>query len=208
MKKKLAIVESHPLILFALARIAQQWPEFEVTHLCHNGQQVAEKLTEHPVDIVIAEETFILQEKISGDGYLLLHQYLQQNKLVILTESITASSLTKMIEIGASVAVSKHDGIKEIENACQHILADKSNYFSPSIQDVLESVVLRKIKGSELSVKEREVVSLLSSGISLVQIAKMKNRSVSTVATHKYNAMRKLNISSNVELIRYVVENT
>ncbi|MCX2202695.1 LuxR C-terminal-related transcriptional regulator [Pantoea agglomerans] len=41
-------------------------------------------------------------------------------------------------------------------------------------------------------------------GYSLMEIAKARKRSISTVATQKYNAMRKLQLQSNTDLIKYV----
>ncbi len=55
-----------------------------------------------------------------------------------------------------------------------------------------------------LTCSELEVIRLFAMGYSLTEIAQNRKRSVSTVATQKYNAMRKLLLSSNTDLIKYV----
>ncbi|WP_167519386.1 helix-turn-helix transcriptional regulator [Intestinirhabdus alba] len=55
-----------------------------------------------------------------------------------------------------------------------------------------------------LTPKEWEVLYLVAQGCSISDIADRKNRSNSTVATQKQNAMKKLNLSSNSELIKYM----
>ena len=60
------------------------------------------------------------------------------------------------------------------------------------------------IEKETLTSSELEVIRLFAMGYSLTEIAQNRKRSVSTVATQKYNAMRKLLLSSNTDLIKYV----
>jgi two-component system capsular synthesis response regulator RcsB len=55
-----------------------------------------------------------------------------------------------------------------------------------------------------LSPKEWEVLYLVAQGYSISEIANRKNRANSTVATQKQCAMKKLNLSSNSELMKYM----
>ena len=57
---------------------------------------------------------------------------------------------------------------------------------------------------SILSAREWEVLHLIVEGFSTTEIARHRNRSVSTIATQKHNAMKKLNLSNHSELIKYV----
>ncbi|WP_413506950.1 LuxR C-terminal-related transcriptional regulator [Serratia proteamaculans] len=207
MEKTLAIADGHPLIVHALTQLLQQQPGLRVVHRSGCSQQLAQQLTAEPVDMVIADEQFLLQEKFSGPGHLLLRRYLQQGKLVVMTDAPPPHTFGKLLELGVRVLVSKQDPPEANLQALHYALAHPNeSYFSPAVHAALEQATLNKINGYQLTNKELEVVRLLASGISLVQIAKMKNRSVSTVATHKYNAMRKLGLHSNADLIRYAVD--
>ena len=57
-----------------------------------------------------------------------------------------------------------------------------------------------------LSPRELDVVRLFALGLSVTEISKRLNRSVTTVATQKRAAMRKLHLESNADLIRYASE--
>ncbi|MCZ5806281.1 response regulator transcription factor [Enterobacter hormaechei] len=48
------------------------------------------------------------------------------------------------------------------------------------------------------------MLHLIVEGFSTTEIARHRNRSVSTIATQKHNAMKKLNLSNHSELIKYV----
>jgi DNA-binding NarL/FixJ family response regulator len=65
----------------------------------------------------------------------------------------------------------------------------------------------RAIPPRGLTPREREVIQLIAAGKSNREVARTLSISVKTVETHRTNVMRKLNIHSSGELIRYAVEN-
>lgn len=65
------------------------------------------------------------------------------------------------------------------------------------------SVVIRKT----LSTREREIVQLLAEGKSSKEVAVSLGISIKTAETHRSNIMRKLDIHSVSELVRYAVKN-
>jgi DNA-binding NarL/FixJ family response regulator len=58
-----------------------------------------------------------------------------------------------------------------------------------------------------LTSREREIVQLLAERKSNKQIAKLLQLSVKTVETHRAAVMRKLEVSSLAELVRFAVRN-
>jgi DNA-binding NarL/FixJ family response regulator len=59
-------------------------------------------------------------------------------------------------------------------------------------------------KGS-LTDRESEVLRLIALGYSNKEIAARLSLSVKTVEVHKANAMRRLNITSRIDLVRYAI---
>jgi DNA-binding CsgD family transcriptional regulator len=66
---------------------------------------------------------------------------------------------------------------------------------------------MREIAGERLTAREREIVQLLSEGRSSKEVASFLGISVKTAETHRANIMRKLEIHSVSELVRYAVRN-
>ena len=58
-----------------------------------------------------------------------------------------------------------------------------------------------------LTSREREIVQLVSEGKSNKEVSASLGISVKTVDTHRANIMRKLDIHSASELVRYAVRN-
>ena len=57
-----------------------------------------------------------------------------------------------------------------------------------------------------LSRREMEVLLMLSKGIPLTKIGEQLHLSVKTVSTYRGRVLEKLNVQSNAELTRYVLE--
>ncbi|MFD1801213.1 LuxR C-terminal-related transcriptional regulator [Mixta tenebrionis] len=127
-------------------------------------------------------------------------------KVILYVEYDNLSILKKAISYGADAIVSKYDPVSEMKKALCEIFSKKRNsaYLSKFISSILENDVE---KTSRLTAKEWEIIRLYSMGLSLSNIAKKQNRAVSTVATQKYNAMKKLNVNTNSELIQYACMN-
>lgn len=60
---------------------------------------------------------------------------------------------------------------------------------------------------TSLSAREREIVQLLAEGMSSKEAAEVLGISVKTAETHRANIMRKLEMHSVSELVRYAVKN-
>ena len=58
---------------------------------------------------------------------------------------------------------------------------------------------------SELSERETEVLRLIAWGYSNKEVATRLNLSVKTIESHKANAMKKLGMSSRIDIVRYAV---
>ncbi|MEH3481078.1 MULTISPECIES: helix-turn-helix transcriptional regulator [Enterobacter] len=206
MKITIAVADRQPLILQALAQLLLQDPDIHMAYSCLNDNDLAQRLAAEPVDMVIAEDIFLLREQHRDDKPV-LKPYMQQGKLIVTTDFPQAFVLNSLIDMDVGMLISKQDPPQEmLEGLRCAKTSSGGRYFSSTVYAVLEQLTLNKINGQDLTKKELEIIQLLASGLSLVQIAKLKNRSISTVATHKYNAMRKLGISSNADLIRYAVD--
>ena len=59
---------------------------------------------------------------------------------------------------------------------------------------------------ARLSPKEHEILRLFISGQSVNDIARGLNRSAKTISTQKISAMRKLEVSSDQDLLAYCIE--
>jgi len=116
----------------------------------------------------------------------------------------------KMLEAGASGYVPKRAAPEELLTAIR-AAATGQVYLYPSLAKLLVRDFLDggrasgEETSSELTDREREVLTYLAEGASNEEIATSLVISPKTVARHRENIMRKLNLHSRAELVRYAI---
>jgi len=116
----------------------------------------------------------------------------------------------KMLEAGASGYVPKRAAPEELLTAIR-AAANKQVYLYPSLAKLLVRDYLegeRPTNGHsvpELTEREQEVLTHLAEGASNEEIAGKLVISHKTVARHRENIMRKLNLHSRTDLVRYAI---
>jgi len=117
----------------------------------------------------------------------------------------------KMLDAGASGYVPKRAAPEELLTAIREAAAGEV-YLFPSMAKLLVKDYLSLDRSPEqndsldgITEREREVLTWLAEGASNDQIAVALNISPKTVARHRENIMRKLNLHSRTELVRYAI---
>ncbi|WP_457334842.1 response regulator [Rhizobacter sp. P5_C2] len=130
----------------------------------------------------------------------------------VLCLSVHAESrmVLAVLEAGASGYVLKDCSYDELALAIRKAMADQIHLSAELVGLVVKEVRSRgqpQVAGGSaaLTPREREMVQLLSEGLSTQQIADRLHVSIKTVATHREHVMQKLDISSLAELTRYAL---
>ena len=105
----------------------------------------------------------------------------------------------------------KQSAPTELINAIRTVRAGRSYVDSELTQKLLgrytgrTSGPLRGEGTKEISERESEVLRSIAWGYSNKEIASRLDLSVKTVEAHKSNAMRKLNMRSRIDIVRYAI---
>jgi two-component system response regulator NreC len=115
-----------------------------------------------------------------------------------------------MLAAGASGYVPKRAAPEELLTALRAAAAGEV-YLYPSLAKLLvsdylaESPAGRSVEAGGLTEREQEVLAHLADGASNAEIAETLSISPKTVARHRENIMRKLNLHSRTELVKYAI---
>ncbi|MEN7529634.1 MULTISPECIES: response regulator transcription factor [unclassified Cupriavidus] len=206
---RVALADDHPLVVTALRDCLQRTPGFQVTCECTNGSELVGALAQNPVDVAVTDFSMGYGDT-SLDGFNLLRRLTRlypETRIVIVSAQNNAGVVTRAMKLGARAFVSKEDELDEIVRACIHVTVSSGYFYSPSIRAVLDNAATVTAPTTELTLRELEVVRLYAQGFQLNDIASKLGRSVSTISSQKTVAMRKLNVQTNTDLIRYAYEN-
>jgi DNA-binding NarL/FixJ family response regulator len=142
-----------------------------------------------------------------------IRKLLPATEVVILTLHFSEQLVREIVEAGARAYIMKADAEKDLIAAVE-ALADHRSFFTARAGEiVLDGYRKPRTAGdgkgptSRLTSREREIVQLLAEGKSSKEVAVSLGISVKTAETHRANIMRKLELHSVSELVRYAVKN-
>ena len=200
------IADDHPIVLLGVRELVERDERFQVIGeaICSAG--LIKLLEQQPIDIVITDYN-MPGDSPYGDG-LKLVEYLKRHfpdvQILILTMISNHLILTRLQELGVVGVIQKSQLHTEIQVALKSI-AQQALYRSlePAKTSVIESMTAIDARFSTLSPKEYEILRLFISGKSVSDIARSQNRSSKTISAQKISAMRKLEVSSDQDLLTY-----
>ncbi len=209
MKTRLLLVDDHAVIRFGLRMLLENESDLEIVGEADTAHEAIRKVLELQPNVVLLD---IGLPDISGiEAAAEIKRLVPQTAIVALTIHEDEEYFFKMLEAGASGYVPKRAAPEELLTAIR-AAAGGQVYLYPSLAKLLVKDFLAQGKtpgetsGEEaLTDREQEVLALLAEGQSNSEIAEHLVISPKTVGRHRENIMRKLNLHSRVELVKYAI---
>jgi two-component system, NarL family, captular synthesis response regulator RcsB len=205
------VADDHAVVRAALTQTLNSNPVFEVVATAKSGSELLEMLSKVACGLIVTD--FTMQRLTADEDGLRLVMQLRRRypsiPIVIFTMLTNGGILQQLCHLGVSSIVGKDEDLDVLEDACVKALSETRTFLSPGISGRLaqEGNTEGGFRGArELSPKELEVVRLFALGWSVTEIARQLHRSVTTVATQKGSAMRKLHVDTNANLVKYAQE--
>ncbi len=202
---RLVLADDHSTIRDALKLLLSAQPDFQVVGEAVDGQRA--------VDAAVALRPDVLLMDVSMPGMNGLHATAAIRKLapsvkvLTLTRHAEESHLGELLRAGVAGYALKQSSSTELMNAIR-IVASGRPYLDPELNTGLMDLVVQgrtKKKPATLTPRETEVLRSTAWGYSNKEIASKLGLSVKTVEVHKTNGMRKLGMSSRLQLVRYAL---
>jgi two-component system response regulator NreC len=208
MSIKILLADDHKIVRDGLRTLIESEPDMKVIAEAENGREAVKLIRNTVPDVVIMD---ITMPDINGmDATRTILEDAPTTKVIALSMHSDKRFVLGMLDAGASGYLLKDSAFDELARAIRSVVTNQV-YLSPKIAEI---VVRRFMNGSasdeksaftDLTMREREVLQLLSEGLSTKEIASHLNLSVKTIETHRSNIMSKLGISSISELVKYAL---
>ncbi|RME89022.1 MAG: DNA-binding response regulator [Anaerolineae bacterium] len=206
---RLLLVDDHAVVRSGLRMLLSTESDVEIVGEAGTAAEALEKVAIVKPDVVLMD---IGLPDMSGiEATREIRRRFPRVAVVALTIHEDEEYFFKMLEAGASGYVPKRAAPEELVTAIRAAALDEV-YLYPSLAKVLVRDFLAQGRpGDEengmngLTEREREVLVHLAEGETNEAIAKALTISPKTVARHRENIMRKLNLHSRVELVRYAI---
>lgn len=200
-RNRVVIVDRQPIVLRGLKSILGAQQDFDVVASCSDGTSCLEAIRNLTPDVALIADT--LPDLAVTEILAVAKAENLPTRLVFFTESESNPDLTAAIAAGACSAISKYvspDTMLLLLRLLTMRSASPEHFaLSPTGKDA-DGVGKIEEKLELLTERERQIVRLVSEGLSNKQIARQLKVSPGTVKVHLYNIFHKLEITNRTVL--------
>ncbi|WP_370477397.1 response regulator [Tamlana flava] len=200
-KIKVIIADDHELFRNGLKELLIKHGDIEVVATVGDGLAFMEALNENnEIDIVLLDITMP-----NMDGFEVLKELKSKKafiKPIVISMHDDGNYIAKCAKSGAYSYLLKNADEDELIKVVL-IVNQGKKYFSPKISEKMINFMSdQRVSENILSNKEREVLSLISQGLTTKEIATKLFVSTRTIETHRANILKKLDVKNTAELIK------
>ena len=206
MKIEVLVADDHAIIRDGIRKILSDTYDLIVAGEANSGNAVLEKVRERTWGLLI------LDLSMPGRNGLELIRLIkaEQPRLQILVFSMHSEEqyAVRALRAGAAGYLSKESDSELLLPAMRKV-ADGGVFVSQKVAELLASDFSPRsntMPHKLLTDREFGIFSRIVRGDRLIEIAEELSLSIKTVSTHKSHIMAKMNLDSNVDLIRYAIE--
>lgn len=209
---RILVADDHDLMRRGLKSLLESHPGWTICAEAHTGREAVTKAEELKPDIVILDITMPELNGVEAARRILKAS--PNTEILVLSVHYSDQLIRDILEAGVRGYIVKSDSDRDLVIAVE-ALANHKPFFTPRATELILSNFNSKgapgeipdVISERLTSREREIVQLLSEGKTSKEVASVLGISVKTAETHRANIMRKLEIHSVSELVRYAVRN-
>lgn len=208
-KKRVMIVDDHPILRKGLSMLINQEPDLTVVAEADTAQRALEMIDSHKPDMLIVDIS------LPGiDGIELIKMVKLNNRdLPSLVVSMHDELLfaERALRAGARGYIMKQEALDKILVAIRRVLAREI-----FVSDKIATCMLEKLVSSDdkavsspiglLSNRELTVFRMIGQGYKTSQIAEKLHLSIKTIESYRAHIKEKLKLSDGTELLKYAIQ--
>jgi DNA-binding NarL/FixJ family response regulator len=203
---KVMLVDDHPLVLEAIRQLLE--PRFRVVGTVQESAQIITRALEYRPDVILLDASM---PRLSGfEATKQLKKVLPTVPVILVTMLTEPTAISEAFQAGASGYVLKQSVSDELYAAIDDVTAGKrflSNKIDPQVRQAFVYEWFRpRGYSTDLTRREREILVLVTEGLTTKQIAQRLNISMKAVEFHKGNLRRKLGVYTISNLIKFALD--
>ena len=207
-KLRIMLAEDHLTVREGIKLLINSQPDMRVIGEVGDGGAAVKEAQKLTPDIVVMD---VSMPKLNGlKATRRLRTVSPDVKILTLTRHTDQAYLQQLIQSGASGYVLKQSAPTELIRAIRTV-AEGKNYLDPALTEKVFGgyaglqTTLRGESKAKTTDRESEVLRYIALGYSNKEIADLMQVSVKTVEAHKANAMRKLEMHSRIDIVRFAI---
>ena len=203
-RPRVLLAEDHRIVAEGLKSLLAS--DFELVEVVEDGRAMVEVAQRLRPDVIVAD---ISMPSLNGiEALELLRRNGVNVPVVFLTMHRDVAYARRALEAGAAGYVLKHAAAAELLLGLQAAL-NGGTFVSPALAgkvfEVLQDPEAVSDPINRLTLRQREILQLLTEGLTAKEIAAKVDISPRTVEFHKYQMMEVIGVKNSAELVRFAV---
>ncbi|WP_245312913.1 LuxR C-terminal-related transcriptional regulator [Bradyrhizobium macuxiense] len=197
------IADQHPVVLHGVGSVLGAEPDFRIVARCTDGASCIEAIRLFTPDIVVLDLSMLdvswreIMSTIKSENIA--------TRFVFFTASVERDDLISLAEAGAYAVVPKDAETEVLVQSLRQVAAGCRllPQGSPSVVVSREASTERDL--TLLTERERQIMRLVSEGLSNKEIGRRLNISDGTIKVHLHHIFQKLDISNRTALAAFAI---
>jgi len=208
---RILLADDHEVVRRGLIALLATRPDWQVCGEAQNGREAVALAVKLKPNLAILD---LSMPELNGvEATRQIRKEVPETEVLVFSMYESEEFVRDLLAAGARGYVLKSDVAAQLLTAVETVARHKPFFTSEVAERVLEGFLrLGELSPSDrdagiLTPREREIVQLLAEARSNKEISTILAISVKTVETHRASIMRKLGISSIVDLVHYAIRN-
>jgi two-component system response regulator NreC len=203
------MAEDHQMLIDGVKSFYEYDDEISIIDSANNGDELMKLVTLKQPKLVITDIRMPIMDGIEATKAIkkkFPHIY-----ILAMTMFDQPEAIKQMLDAGATGYILKNSGIKMLSKAIFSVTKGET-FFDPNVafnfmNDYIDDhVTIGKSQKIILSNREKEILQLIANGKTSKEISKNLCIAKTTVDTHRKNMIRKLNLATGSDLIKFAIE--
>jgi len=208
MTTTIMLADDHKIVRQGLRALLEIEPDFHLVGEAGDGLEAVRLAERLRPDVLVLD---LMMPGLTGmEVTLQVGKRSPQTRVIILSMHANEAYVLEALRNGAVGYVLKESSADELVQAVREVVAGRRFLSSPLSERAIDAYVSKAQEATldrydTLTGREREVLHLAAEGHTNAEIAKRLSISSRTAETHRANMMRKLDLHSQTDLIRYAL---
>lgn len=207
---KILIADDHDIVRKGLKMLIEEHPGWEVCGEARSGREAVEKASQLRPDVTVID---VSMPDLNGlEATRQIRKSCPKAEVLVITHHDSDEMAGEVLDAGARGYVLKSDSDKDLVHAVE-ALGHHKPFFTARVTEIFlanrggRTAEPADTLRNRLTIREREILQLLAEGKTTKEVASVLGIATKTSDTHRSNIMRKLDLHSIAELVRYAIRN-